>query len=442
MPLTITYDQWIKDTYSRFDQRSDDLKKIDDAIKMRNEAAAKAALIKWIDGQNAKHQDWHRSVRNEKGAVERLYKELGVLGSAAPASLANRLADSEAKTILWNEHRLAAARMFIGKEILFKKRFLVICQTRCTEADSRIKQKLTTVKHAETVTGVVGALNTVHGLASDLHTIIKTIMGEGLSEGANEEIVKIIFGTSIEQFVHNAAPFFGMISSGAKTLIAWKGVAVNIYDRYKMEERYGDVRPGNAAAALQAMVAVIDREIIKQSADGVIRTAAFSGKLAGAVADFGTATTAAIGAIESVAIILNTLVDVVKDARQKAAGNKLIAAGKIDIELFNVCPILGCYYIAVQDHSTIMNFEIDNMGRENWRQEAERLRYALEPVIKKAAELISRSRLEIPDMDGAKGVYQTGLLQKINLYRKSKGYGQNKNMTSMGPEMFDIFEPS
>ncbi len=443
MPLKMTYDDWMKRTYSRIAQRSDDLKKIDEAIKMRNAEAAKTALIKWIDGQNAKHQDWHRSVRNENHAVEELYKELGILGPAASNSFSAEIADKAAKVQIRRDQQLAAARMFTGKQIQFKERYLTICRARCRAEDSKLKRGLAkTASVGGTAANLAGAANSIRGIASSLETVIKTIMGEALSSATRDEIVKIIFGTTIEEFVHNAAPFLGFFTSGAKAVLAWVGVARNLNDAIEMEARYGDVRAGDAAAALHAMVEIIDKEIHKQTADAIIRTTAFTAKGIGLVADGGAATTSAIGAVESIAIILNTLADVVKDARQKEAGNKLIATGHIDVEIFSKCPILGCYYIAVQDHSTIMNFEIANMGKENWHQEAERLKYAIEPVIKKAAELIEKSRMEIPGMEAAKGIYQSSLLQKINLYYKSKGYGQDKQMASISSDVFDIFEPS
>ena len=41
-------------------------------------------------------------------------------------------------------------------------------------------------------------------------------------------------------------------------------------------------------------------------------------------------------------------------------------------------------------------------------------------------------------MDNAKGVYQSSLLQKIQLFYKSKGYGQDTNLSAAGG--FDIVE--
>ena len=80
-----------------------------------------------------------------------------------------------------------------------------------------------------------------------------------------------------------------------------------------------------------------------------------------------------------------------------------------------------------------MDFDIENMGRENWQLEAQRLKVAIRPVIKKASDLIKNSRIEIPGMESAKGVYQASLLNKIKLFYKSKGYG----LSSQQPDIIE-----
>ncbi|MDI1241955.1 MAG: hypothetical protein PSX80_08565 [bacterium] len=401
------------------------MKRIDQAIAFRDQGEAKRALIAWIDEQNKKRQDWQRSVRNEKGMVKKLYDELGVLG-AAPAfqNPAAGVADEAAKAELRREQQIAAAKMFAGKEIKFKDSFWGISRLKCREQTSKIgKARNAAGNVAMTAFGVGSNLGsaaaTAGGIASSLRTVIQEIMGE-LPAATHNEIIEQVFGTTVENFIFEVAPLIGMVSSGAKATMAWVGVARNIHSATQMEARVFDVRAGDASAALQSMIAVIDRQIKKQTADGAIHTTAFAGKVAASAADFGTATTAAIGAVESVANLLNTLVDLVTDAKQMIAGNKLIVEQKLDLDLFNTCPILGCYYIVVQDHSTIMNFDIANMGRDNWQQEAERLKYAIQPVLLKAADLISKSRIGIMGMDQAKGVYQASILQKIELYYKSR----------------------
>jgi hypothetical protein len=71
------------------------------------------------------------------------------------------------------------------------------------------------------------------------------------------------------------------------------------------------------------------------------------------------------------------------------------------------------------------------MGRANWQQEAERLKYAIKPVIEKGTELIDKSRIKMDGMDMAKGVYKSTLINKIEMYYKSKGYGQAQTQESI-----------
>ncbi len=421
MPLTMTYDQWMKDTHSLIKPRSEALKKIDNALRGRNEVETKKALVAWINEQNAKRQDWHRSVRNEKGAVKKLYDQLGILGTGpAFKSGEEQRADQLAKQEMKENMRQAAARMFQGREMKFKDSFWGITRQRCNTISTRLS---TLENGAKTGVGLAGRAYAVgsplYSIARNLEKTIEAIMGDGIPEATRNQIIEAVFGTAVADFAKDAAPLFGVFSSGARAVSAWVGIAGNVYDQMVMDENYGNVRPGDAAAALRAISAIIDRQIDKQTIDAVVRTTAFTAKGLSTLADGGTASTAVIGAAESIAILLNTLTDIVIDARQKIAANKLIEAGKIDIELFNTCPLLGCYYIVVQDHSTIMNFNIENMGRDNWQQEAERLRWALQPVLAKANALIAGSRIELPGMDIAKGVYQSTFLQKMTLAYKN-----------------------
>jgi hypothetical protein len=422
--------------------RSDALKAIDETIRSRDEAGSKKALIDWIDEQNKKRQDWHRSVRNQDHAVEELYKQLNILGSAVPyKNITEEMNDKLAKAHIRREQRLAAAKMFDGRTVRFKDGFWGISREKCAEGRSKIFNSAKNVgKTAVGVGGNVASMgSSAHSIASDLQTIIQTIMGT-LAPETQSALVEHVFGEGVAQFVANVTPFVGVISSGGKAIKDWVGVAQNVYRATEMESRYGDVRMGDPAAALAAIVAIIDRQIKKQTADATIHTTAFSAKGIGVLADGGTATNAALGAIETIAVLLNTLVDLVIDARQVDTGNTLIAAKQFDLTLFSKCPILGCYYVGVQDQSTIMDFDFDNMGKANWQQEAQRLRYAIAPVIKQAGVLIDKSRVEIKGMEDAKGVYQRSLWNVINLKYKSKGYGQRTNMPSISGPNIDIID--
>jgi hypothetical protein len=442
MPLLMTYERWMYRTHSKVKSRSDSLKLIDAAIKRRDEAGAKRALISWIDEQNKKRQDWHRSVRNGDGAVEELYKQLNVLGSVVPyRNITEEMDDKLAKVHIRREQRLAAAKMFDARTLKFKDSFWGISRQKC--AQGRSKSLNTSKNVGKTTLGVGGnaasVASSAYGIGSDLKTTIEAIMGT-LAPETQSALVEHVFGEGVAQFAFHVAPFIGVFSSGGKAVKDWVGVAQGIHKATQMESRYGDVRMGDPAAALEAIVAIIDRQIKKQTADAVIHTTAFTAKGIGVLADGGSATTAALGAVETIAGLLNVFVDLVIDARQIDEGNALIRAKQFDLTMFSKCPLLGCYYVAVQDESTIMDFDFENMGKANWQQEAMRLKYAIKPVIKQAGVLIDKSRVEIKGMAEAKGVYQRSLWNVINLKYKSKGYGQSTNMPGIAGSDVDIID--
>jgi len=442
MPLLMTYEQWMKRTHSLIKSRSDSLKVIDEAIRRRDETATKKALINWIDEQNKKHQDSHRSVRNGDHAVEELYKQLNILGAGVSYSnIGEEMDDKLAKAHIRREQRLAAAKMFDGKTLRFKDSFWGISRKKCAEGRSKILNAAKNV--GKSTVGVGGNIasvgSTAYTIGSDLKTIIQTIMGT-LAPATQSALVEHVFGEGVAQFVANVTPCLGVVSSGAKAIKDWVGVAYNVHQATEMESRYGDVRMGDPSAALASIVAIIDRQIKKQTADAVIHTTAFTAKGAAAIADGGTATNAVLGVVETIAILLNTLVDLVIDAKQVDTGNALILGKQFDLTMFSKCPILGCYYVAVQDHSTIMDFDFANMGKANWQQEAQRLRYAIKPVIQQAGTLINASRVEIMGMEAAKGVYQRSLLDVIKLKYKSKGYGQSTNIPGIAGPDVDIID--
>ena len=419
MPITINYDQWMKRTYSRTKRRSATLKRIDEAIRIRHEPAAKSALEEWIKEHTRSNKDWHRSVRNSDGVVEALAKELRIMGSTVVyRNTGEEMDDKLAKAHIRREQRLAKQKMFTGKQVRFKRSFWGV-------AEKESKRKVAALKAAALTTkGLASKAKQVKDIAKNIETVINAITGNLEPEEASK-VIAFVFGQSAADFALEAAPIIGLATSGLKATTAWVGVAMTIKSSNDMESRRIEFMMGDPSAALDAVIQILDRDIKRQVADGAIHTTAFTAKGIGVIVDGGAATGTIVGAIESIASLLNTLVDISIDVRQKSAGNKLLAAGDFDLNLFSECPILGCYYIVIQDDSTIMDFDFKNMGKHNWQMEAQRLKIAIKPVVEKAGKLIAKSRLEIPGMESAKGVYQTSLLNKLKVFYKSKGHGQS-----------------
>jgi len=420
------YNQWMKRTYSRTKRRSTSLKALDEAIRIRHEPAAKKALEQWIQDHNRQNKDWHRSSRNVDGAVEALCKQVGLMGTISYKNIGQEMDDKLAKAHLRREQRLAKEKMFTGKKVAFKSSFFGITKRKS-------KSKLDTVKAtAQTAVGVGKKAKETKSIAKNIVTIIEAITGN-LEPDTASEVITAVFGQSAANFALEAAPIIGVVTSGGKMVVGWVKVASTVSSKSDMKSRAVVIRKGDPSAAFSSILLIIDRDLKRQAADATIHSVAFTAKGIAILADAGAATGPIVGAVESIASLLNLLVDVAIDAKQVSDGNKLLRAENFDITMFNECPILGCYYIVIQDDSTIMDFDIDNMGRENWQLEAQRLKVAIRPVIKKASDLIKNSRIEIPGMESAKGVYQASLLNKIKLFYKSKGYG----LSSQTPDIIE-----
>lgn len=438
MPLLLSYDQWMKETHSMIKARSESLKKIDNAIKMRNEREVLKALTAWIDEQNKKNQDWHRSVRNEKTkVVERLAKEVGYMAaSTKPMSQAEKLADSEAKSLIRSQIRRASQEMFRGKRVVFSNMFLQAINERKMKGNQKLKSNKGKLDKAGAMgmdaKGFASGANDVRSIASDLQKGIESIVN-GIPEGQKNQLIEMALGAGAATFAMDCAPLLGTISSGAKTVMNIVGAIMSQLDLNEVESRKGDVRPGDAAGALGAIASIIEKEIVRNGKEAAIHGSAFAAKaglLCAMVPGEGI-----VGAVEGLLMLLHNLNELAKQYKEMNAANAQIDAGNIDVTIFNTCPILGCYYVVVQGDFTIMNFDVANMGKQNWMQEVLRLKNALEPVKKKALSLIGSSSIIVEGMEKMQGIYQESMWHKISQPFKDKfGNHASKPGTSIaGP---------
>ena len=133
-------------------------------------------------------------------------------------------------------------------------------------------------------------------------------------------------------------------------------------------------------------------------------TAAFTGKLLGSFADAGAVSGPVVGLLETLAEIFQTIVEYVRDYKEVEAANELLRVGYLNLDLFSVSPILGCYFLLIQDHSTIINFAVADYGTPNFVFDAERLIGKINPVLDQARSYVRSSRFEIVGFAGMKGV--------------------------------------
>ncbi|MBL8751152.1 MAG: hypothetical protein JNK78_18485 [Planctomycetes bacterium] len=440
MALIPSREQWMKDTYSLTNPRSEFLQAVDAAILKYDtdksdaaKAAIKTAFDRWRFEQSRQGKDWKKSVRNDKGACTNLHRALNDLDKRKLTK-----EEIEAMEFVARAQAMALQKQFEGKKLQFKSTTLVGMAQGVGSKWERFKTGAKSLKEAhgtgkDLVSGVKDIKSGVDafkatGKAGAIATA-KTGMGDQFA-GIRAQIVEFckklcpdidptkIFSAlglgTVEKFATDLAPFVGAISSGGKAVVGWAGVAKTAWDKHSIEGRRHAIAAGDPMAAFDALLVLLQREIASKSAKAGVQTAAFTGKALGVFADGGAVTGPVIGLLETLADIFQTIVEYVRDYRECDAANKALLVGALNLDLFETSPVLGCYFLCVQDHSTIINFAVADYGTTDFVFDVEALVKKVEPVLERARAYIGDSRLEIPGMENAKGIAEKkGTLDKI-----------------------------
>jgi hypothetical protein len=398
----------MRDTYSWGDSRSDKLKAVDLAVFVydsdksdESRLRIKQALDDYRFDHSRRGKDWTKSVRNKKGALTNLHRAVNDVDHRRLTE-SDLLAMREMVTLQQN----ALKEMFFGKELSLKS--------------------LSKKKHANEVKDL---LSKTQGAAANIRDINVTRSGTRTAQGVNvvagtavtqkfEELVKTVCGAmdpamimrelglgSVADFAKSMAPALGVIASASDTLT---GVGKIVYGKWKAAQIHEvgtyAIAAGDPLAAFLALEVLIDRGISSTIATTAIAGAAFTAKTLCSALDLGAASGPAIGLAETIAKAIQKIVEFVRDYEEVRLANRLLTQGTLDLSLFRTCPILGCYFVAVQDHSTLINMAVADFGTPNFVVDAERLVTAVKPVIAKAGQLVRESRFEIAGMQNCKGI--------------------------------------
>jgi hypothetical protein len=221
------------------------------------------------------------------------------------------------------------------------------------------------------------------------------------------DVVTALTGEVLHSLISEMTPLIGVFTSSIKSVNSWRAVVGNARDVYKSDYYLEGALPGDPQAAAEAVVVIIKRFLAANTADAVRNTASASTKIAGLFADMGTATTAAIGATSALSKLIQELYVLGRDYTEMKAGNKLLAdPGTLDMNVFKVCPILGCYLISCSDTSNVANFFVADMGLPGWMDKVEAMKKnQLDPLIKNANKAIVSSHLTLNGLQANKGTF-------------------------------------
>jgi hypothetical protein len=398
----------MRDTYSWSDARSDKLKAVDLAIFIHDSEQSetsrsriKQALDDYRFNHSRRGKDWTQSVRNKKGALTNLHRAVNGVGHRKLTE-ADLLAMREMVTL----QQAALKEMFFGKKLSLKS--------------------FSKKKHAHDVKDFISK---TQGAAANIRDINVAQAGSRAAQGVNvvagtaltqkfEALVKTVCGAldpamvmrelglgSVADFAKSMAPALGIIAAASDTAVGLGKIAYGKWTAAQLHEvgSYA-IAAGDPLAAFLALEVLIDREINSTIATTAISGAAFTAKMLCGALDLGAASGPAIGLAETIAKAIQKVVEFVQDYQEVRLANQLLDQGTLDLSLFRTCPILGCYFVAVQDHSTLINMAVADFGTPNFVVDAERLITAVKPVIAKAGQFVRASRFEIAGMENCKGI--------------------------------------
>jgi hypothetical protein len=395
MSEIMSYSRWMKYTYGgRTSIRSSQLKAIDTALSRYesiktpgNLDALRKAIVAWMQKEGP---GWKSSVRNQYNAVDDLYKQS--MGLPTPHMTIDEIVGF---ALVRDESRKIVDDLFRGKSLDWKPGVLA----------KLANNKWGAIGNSATLANnsvVLAKKGDPTKMAYDLfHSIVP-------SHSAGEVSIALghVMPNFMGEFAASMIPFAGVAVTGGTAVYNAIKTATSQYTL--SQARMHQARSLSAdepAAAINALIRILERERNYNATSASISGTAFAGKLAGILADGGTATNAAIGAAASAAKLLNILRVIVRDVLEKREANQLMQRGGVDAEIFDVCPIVGAYLILCVPTSVMVNTVFDRVDEHGWRGDVERtVPRHIVPLQTQARRVIQEGRFEIAGLKNFPGM--------------------------------------
>lgn len=427
------YTQWMSMTHGGYTSvRSNELKRVDQALAAYHQSpiadkkkALLRALTEWMEAQTAKGSNWKTSVRNRNRAVDTLWSQLTGIGQK-PTHLSE--AELDGLLLVRDESHHIVNTLFQNKEICWKSN---IAKALASENWGVQLGVPGVVLNSKTLAdGSPEARGTARQQAKELF--------DGLVPSEIRSEVHVVLRTVMPDFFENLAvsmvPLLGVITAGGGAV--FNGVSA-LYRQWTMEwTRYytaGALADGAPLEAMQAMYRCLERERNADAFSASVATGEFIGKLAGMLADGGTATTAAAGLTAGLLKLLNILRIIVRDVLEKRAVNAMLRKGGIDKTIFLTCPLAGAYMVLCSPTSVLANVVFDTtFGQTGWQDQVENaIRRFHAPLKEVARQVVTEHRFHIPALDNYPGIAVVNERQLAMMRTRKLAAGQQ------GPKAWD-----
>lgn len=458
MPEPMSLKSWLEQTDAgTFATRSSTLKAVDQALERyqaTNSAAdaaqLKKALATWIDEKGAR---WKTTERNRWGAVERLVQQVSTLPGGQDLSKMSKWVqltplDLEAIEEMKKEGLRLVTTLFADKKLISKQNYL---------SDVRAKYNATLQKKPPLLRAGGNAVPPQNkppllrvpqppltNVAAPQPTLPKSVVNPGNmqraaeyatsdkfkkthygvdiafsamqllnalvgSEGHSEIMAEIttIMPDFVKEFVAAATPIVGLITSaGSVAYHASQVLQKQTWMDSMADHISAGFSSGNPVAAMQAMVMILERQRNQEARNLGYSSAELGGKLLGMLIDGGTLTNLGVAITSYIAKLMDLVLMIRRDVKEKSLANITMSTGvDLDSRLFNICPVLGAYYVCCAPTSVLVDRLLDRCGQAGSKGEVEfTVLKHIEPVRVQARLLIKDSRFVIPELQTFPGV--------------------------------------
>lgn len=428
MADVMSHKEWMKLTYGGVTSvRSGLLKRVDAALEAYGKApnetrldAVRKTLMAWMSDKGS---DWKSSVRNGKNAVDTLHRQvMGLAAKVAGPSAGIQAMKDEAHQVMLH--------VFRGAQITWKNEFRGKLNSNLVKPSSEDFALYLPVKQfaASASTNKFGTAGNTAGAAVAVKSLHSVATGGGAGGGATGSLITKLVSQVVPpaaqvevlnavtllvpsfhaQFAAAVIPLAGILVAAGTTL--WNtGNALHkqygvVQSRMHRDRSLAGVE---ATSAINALIRILERERNADIYSATVSVTELGGKIAGLAIDGGTASNTAIGLAANIAKLLNIVRIVYRDVSEKNAANRLMRSGQIDIEIFEVCPLVGCYLVCCLPTSALMGLIFERFGERGWMDVAERTNSRhLEPLRAKARALIKGHRFEIRSLSRFPGMLE------------------------------------
>jgi len=412
----MSHARWMKYTYGGVTSiRSSQLKAIDAALNGYHGAPTPAnldklrtAIVGWMQKEGP---NWKSSVRNRYHAVDDLHKQS--MGIPVPARAADEIV---AFSHVRAESRVIVDELFRGATMDWRPGILPKL------ADNKFGLSLNAGDAAKNAAALKSSSAGVAAKATEMaQKAFKTLVPLTVAGEVGLALAKVM-PDFMKEFVASMVPFAGVAANG--------GVAVYngchaIYREYLVRDtqmhKARSLSADEPAAAIQALIRMLERERNYYTYSASVSTAAFVGQLTGVLVDGGTATTAAVGLASNVAKLANIIRVIVEDVKEKNAANQKMRSMQVTGEIFDICPLVGAYLILCVPTSVMLNTVFDRVSEHGWRGDVERtVQKHLIPLQSQARRVVQGHRFVIPALTNYPGMFVRNE-EKLEEMEKRKG---------------------